>query len=161
MTEETQTLTPIEAINEFYRLKDKYETEYNEKYIKPILKSKKNTKEKRVEYSRLPKHECINCKRNVGTIFTILNIEGQIIKKYTAKCGDINDPCPLDIQIEYSLREPFYKIINDGLQNIEEIKMKIIKEKNSALFFNKDVIASFEKLTSELKNETEKNHTIT
>ena len=33
MTEEKQKLTPIEAINEFYRLKDKYETSYYEKYM--------------------------------------------------------------------------------------------------------------------------------
>lgn len=68
MTEET-IQTPIEAINEFYRLKDKYENSYHEKYIKPIIKSNKSKKEKRIEFSRLPKNECINCKRNVGTIF--------------------------------------------------------------------------------------------
>ena len=33
MTEENETLTTIEAINEFYRLKDKYESEYHKKYI--------------------------------------------------------------------------------------------------------------------------------
>ena len=31
MAEETQTRTVIEAINEFYGLKDKYETVYNTK----------------------------------------------------------------------------------------------------------------------------------
>ena len=31
----------------------------------------------------------------------------------------------------------------------------IIKEKNNALFFNKDVVSSFEKITSTLKTETE------
>ena len=39
MTEENQILTAIEAINEFYRLKDKYENGYNEKYVKTIVKS--------------------------------------------------------------------------------------------------------------------------
>ena len=33
MTEKTQTLTAIEAINEFYRLKNKYETEYYENIL--------------------------------------------------------------------------------------------------------------------------------
>ena len=52
---------------------DKINQQYkhNDKYIKPILKSNKSKKEKRVEFSRLPKNECINCKRNVGTIFNI------------------------------------------------------------------------------------------
>ena len=31
MAEETQTRTVIEAINEFYRLKDNYESGYNKK----------------------------------------------------------------------------------------------------------------------------------
>ena len=44
MTEET-TLTPIEAINEFYRLKDKYENGYYEKYVKPIIRSNKSKRD--------------------------------------------------------------------------------------------------------------------
>ena len=48
MTEQT-ILTPIESINEFYRLKDKYESGYYEKYVKPIIKSNKSKREKRVE----------------------------------------------------------------------------------------------------------------
>ena len=43
---EKQTLTPIEAINEFYRLKEKYESVYYEKYVKPIVNSDKSKKEK-------------------------------------------------------------------------------------------------------------------
>ena len=66
MTEQT-ILTPIEAINEFYRLKDKYESGYYEKYVKPIIRSNKSKREKRVEYSKLPKHECINCKNYILT----------------------------------------------------------------------------------------------
>ena len=53
---EKQTFTPNEAVNEYYRLKDKYETTYYEKYVKPIVKSNKSKLEKRVEFSRLPKH---------------------------------------------------------------------------------------------------------
>ena len=63
MAEETQTRTVIEAINEFYRLKDKYETGYNTKYVLPIVKrSNIPNKAKRVLFSKLPKPECINCK---------------------------------------------------------------------------------------------------
>ena len=57
MTEEKQTLTPIEAINEFYILKDKYETSYYEKYVKSIVMSSQTKKQKRVAISRLPKNE--------------------------------------------------------------------------------------------------------
>ena len=156
MTEAIQKLTPIEAINEFYNLKDKYKSGYYDKFIKPILNNnKKSKREKRVEYSKLPKPECINCKRNVETIFTITNDAGSRI--FIAKCGDLSAPCPLDIQITYSKRQQYYEGIKYGLNNIEELKLDIIKEKNNALFFEKqnDTISNFEKLTDSLKNETE------
>jgi len=152
-----EKLNPIEAINEFYRLKDKYESVFYDKYVKPIIKSKKTNKEKRVEFSRLPKHECINCKRNVGTIFNISYDSKEVLRKFMAKCGDLNDPCPLDIQINYSLRERFDKVIDEGLAGVEKIKLDIIKQKNNALFFEKsqNIITVFEKLTANLKKETE------
>jgi len=155
--EESQELTPIEAINEYYRLKDKYESIYYDKYVKPIVKSDKSNREKRVDFSKLPKHECINCKRNVGTIFSIVQVSDELLRKFIVKCGDISDPCPLDIQINYSSRETFDTLIFNGLEDIEKIKLKIIKEKNNALFFNNnsDIISSFERLTNNLKFETE------
>lgn len=155
MTEEKQKLTPIEAINEFYRLKDKYETSYYEKYVKPIVNSKKTKREKRVAFSKLPKNECINCKRNVGTIFTVNYYKPEFSRKFIAKCGDFQDPCPLDIQINYALRETFSKYIRSELDIIDSLKLEIIKEKNNALFFNKDVIKTFEAITSELTVDTE------
>jgi hypothetical protein len=154
MSEQT-IFTPDEAINEFYRLKDKYESTYYEKYVKPIIRSNKSKREKRVEYSKLPKHECINCKRNVGTLWDINIDTKNNIRYFKAKCGDKNDPCPLDIQIDYAVRESKYKEIIIGLADIEKIKLNIIKEKNNALFFNKDVADIFNKLTEDLKFETE------
>lgn len=155
MTENVQKITPNEAINEYYKLKDKYETLYHEKYIKPILKNTKSLREKRVELSKLPKNECINCKRNVGTIFTIYQDTKESLRKFVVKCGDLADPCPLDIQIDASFREQFSKAIYDELNKVETIKLKIIKEKNNALFFNKKVLDTFESLTQELKGVTQ------
>jgi len=152
---EKQTLTPIEAINEFYRLKEKYESVYYEKYVKPIIQSDKSKREKRVEYSKLPKHECINCKRHVGTIFKISSNQTELLKTFMVKCGDFQDPCPLDIQINYAFRDQFDKLIKEGLEKIESIKLQIIKEKNNALFFSKNVVSIFDKITQELKSETE------
>ena len=155
MAEETQTRTVIEAINEFYRLKDKYETGYNTKYVLPIVKSNIPNKAKRVLFTKLSKPECINCKRNVGTIFTIKNDTKEDVRNFIAKCGDLTEPCPLEIQINYSVRDQLYNSIIDGSKSIEAIKLEIIKEKNKALFFNKDVVSAFEKLTSDLKLKTE------
>ena len=92
----TEKISVEDATNEYYRLKNLYETSYYEKYIKPIVKAdKKSKREKRVEYSKLPKAECVNCKRNVGTTFSII---GKISERvFTVKCGDISAPCPLNI----------------------------------------------------------------
>jgi hypothetical protein len=153
MTEQN-TFTPVEAINEYYRLKDKYENEYYEKYVKQIVKSNKSKREKRVEYSRLPKQECINCKRNVGTIFNIIIDKKEYIKNYIIKCGDVQEPCPLDIQIIYAIRNQLDILINEGITSIENIKLKIIKEKNNAIFFSKNVVDTFDEITEELKTES-------
>ena len=152
---EKQTLTPIEAINEFYRLKDKYESVYYEKYVNPIVKSNKSKREKRIDYSKLPKHECINCKRHVDTIFKVSSNNTELLKQFIVKCGDFQDPCPLDIQINYAFREQFDTLIKEGLDKIESIKLQIIKAKNNAIFFSQDVVNIFDKITQELKSETE------
>ena len=150
-----ETTIPINAINIFYKLKNAYETDYYDKYVKPIVNSYKLNKEKRVDYSKLPKPECINCKKNVGTLFTIKTDREEDVRKFTAKCGDLSNPCPLDIQINYSIRDNLYHAIVDGTKSIENLKMQIIKEKNNALFFRKDVVDIFEKITNELKSKTE------
>lgn len=146
--------TPIEAIDEFYKLKNKYEEDYYEKYVKPIVKSNKTKREKRIEFSQLPKHNCVNCKRQVGTIFSISNYEEEF-RLYVAKCGDLNEPCELDIQIKYAKRDSMEETINEGLKSIDTLKLNIIREKNNALFFNKDVVKTFDDLTNKLKQETE------
>jgi len=152
---EKQSLIPIEAINEFYKLKEKYESVYYEKYVKPIVTSNKSKREKRVEYSKLPKHECINCKRHVNTIFKVSTNHNELLKTFLVKCGDFTEPCPLDIQINYAFRDQIDTLIRDGLQQIESIKLQVIKEKNNALFFNQDVVSIFDKITQQLKSETE------
>jgi hypothetical protein len=148
--------TPIEAINEFYRLKNHYELEYFNKYIQPIILSKRSKKEKRIDFSRLPPNECINCNRNVKTNFSITSNLDEGVKIYQISCGDIQEPCPLDIQIRYFIRDPMDKTISNGLKEIEQIKFDIIKEKNNSLFFNKSgVVETFDQLTEKLKTNTE------
>ena len=152
---ESVNITPIEAINEFYLLKNIYEYVYHEIYVKPIIKNTQSKREKRVEFSKLPKPPCVNCKRHVKTLFTIQSDIKNNIKKYTAKCGDIENPCPLDIQINYGIREDMNKFITSSLGFIDEIKLNIIKEKNNVIFFNKNVIKIFENLTEEIKSESD------
>ncbi len=154
-----KTLSVPEAINEFYALKSKYETINFNKYIKPILKSTGSKREKKSDYSKLPKFPCINCKRNVNSIFKVsydTNADDGI-RKYVAKCGDVQDPCPLNIEIHQSVTYNAKEKIDKYTKKIEDIKFDIIKQKNNALFFKnpESILQKFEELTNNLKEEAE------
>ena len=126
-----------EAINSFFKLKNEYDTDYYEKYVKPIVNSKKSTKEKKSMYQKLAKPKCVNCKRNVGSLFSIKTNKNFKNRTYSAKCGDITAPCPLDINIFMPLAQPFDKILGESTQStgtINVIKTNIIKSKNDLLF---------------------------
>ena len=154
-----EKLSVNEAMNEYYKLKAKYELDYHEKYIKPILKTNdKSKREKRLEYQKLPKAECINCKRNVGSIFTIKKDAEEYTRSFIAKCGDLRDPCPLDIKFDYTFRNELGKELLDADKDINEIKNKIIIDKNNMMFGyveQNKAIANFNVDTSELKAITE------
>ena len=147
-----------EAINEFYKMKDKYETAYKEKYINPLIKAKNTSqKEKRIAFSKFPKPECINCKRNVGTVFSIKHNSSDFLRKYTAKCGDANEPCPLNINLHKGTHFTFETEINQNADYIDEYKRKIIKEKYNMMFgyvAEETAIGNFEQLSIELKEIT-------
>jgi hypothetical protein len=148
-----------EVLNEYYKLKSKYEDGYHDKYIKPILRSDgKSKREKRLEYQKLPKPECINCKRNVGSIFTINKDPQEYSRTFLAKCGDLDDPCPLNIVFDYTGRDELDKEILKHNNDIKEIKNKIISDKNNMMFGYIDqnkAVEIFNTDTTELKEITE------
>jgi hypothetical protein len=148
-----------EVMNEYYKLKAKYETDYHEKYIKPILKANdKSKREKRLEYQKLPKAECINCKRNVGSIFTIEKDTENYARTFIAKCGDLSDPCPLNINFNYTFRDELSRELLKTENDIDEIKNKIIIDKNNMMFgyvAQAQALVNFEGDTTELKSITE------
>jgi len=156
----SEELTTNEAINEFYRMKSKYEDYVYSKYVSPLINNQTmSKKEKRQAYLKLPKPECINCKRNVGTIFSIKEDNKELFRVFTAKCGDISQPCPLNIIINYSIREQIDRTIEQDLKEIDKIKLDIIKEKNNILFFSNDLSSqttmdNFNNLTDKLKDLT-------
>ena len=146
-----------DSINEFYKMKDKYETDYKEKYINPILKSKNSKREKRVAFSKLPKPDCINCKRPVGTVFSAKNAGHDFIRKFTAKCGDMTEPCPLNINIHKGTHFTYEVEINKNVNYIDEYKTNIINEKYNMMFGyvpEETAIQNFEQFSIELKEMT-------
>lgn len=148
-----------EAMNEYYKLKSKYETDYYNKYVKPILKTDdKSKREKRIEYQKLPKAECINCRRNVGSIFTIKKDSEENSRTFIASCGDLSNPCPLNINFDYTFFSELNKELMSTEEDINYIKNKIIVDKNNMMFGYSDqskAIAIFNNDTSELKTLTE------
>jgi len=160
MNQEKQKETDItEILNEFYKLKDKYEKTYYEKYVKSIVRSQnKSNKEKKREFSRLPKPPCVNCQRNVGTIFSIIPNEDEILRNFVIKCGDIVDPCPLDINFNFGQTQTYEDVIRFHTEGLENIKQKIINEKNNIIFgYTSPNMANdiFESLSTELKENSD------
>ena len=133
-----------EAIEKFYKLKQKYEANYRSKILTPILTSELSAREKRAKLRNSPKPKCVNCGREVGTVFSItIDSEHNDDKHFIAKCGDLQDPCPLSIDLYYSPVYRFNKILDEDLTVMESIKKDIIKAKNDLLFGYKNQESGF------------------
>ena len=118
------------AIEEYYTLKHDYEESYNAKR-KTILTDKKtyNTKELKQAAVQNIKVPCVNCKRMVGSIFKTEN------RVLSVKCGDINNPCPLNIKIykgRVTKLDDDFEIWFE--EHIKEYTETIIKTKLDVLF---------------------------
>ena len=85
-----------QAVNDFYKLKRQYEDQIQ----KEISKLRKNTilttKEKYDKFKQI-KFKCVNCGKPGGTIF---NSEDSML---SARCGNIENPCNLDIKLQKAI----------------------------------------------------------
>lgn len=168
----TQKEVLLETLNkhldEFYKLKDQYETEYQKKIIKPILTSgkAKSIKEKRKLLRDAPKARCVNCKRNVGTFFSIKYIpseeevynDTESYREFIAKCGDTSEPCPLNINLKVYKVITFEKKLSELEEEINNQKKEIIYEKNKMVFGYNNIEENsnnFANLTSDLEANIE------
>jgi len=131
--------SPKDALNEYFKLKSKFENDFNVYKKKIINNPTLSKREKRSEFLKL-KPKCVNCKRpsKKGTIFSIVynpdTDKSSAYRKFSASCGDLADPCNLDIQILLGETEPVDKLMNNIREEIKEYKNKIIDEKNKLLF---------------------------
>lgn len=129
----------IDILDLFYKLKGQYQITFKNQYITPIVQSKSSKLEKRKKYISLPKPKCVNCKRNVGTLFKIESSEEMNNKTFIAKCGDVSSPCPLSIKfILPNTTNINYEIngLNDQslINLLRKEKDDIIILKNNAMF---------------------------
>ena len=128
-----------DAINEYYKLKDKFESQINTNKRKIINNPTLSNKEKRSEYLKLmPK--CINCKRSSkkGTIFSINYhpADDKISEHRVFKviCGNLVDPCSLHIEINIGIKNMLDQELETIKNDIKEAKNNIINDKNKLLF---------------------------
>lgn len=140
--------TVIETINDYYKLKSRYEDIINNKKM-VILKNKElSKKDKRRRFLQL-NPTCINCKKEGGTLF--LN-ENRVL---SAKCGNTQSPCKLKIEIKKGEYKDIRELNSDYNNYIENIKTQIIQTKLNYLFNftnEEESLEKFEKLRDYLKN---------
>ena len=128
-----------DAINEYYKLKNKFEND-NMSFKKKLINNPTlSKKEKRAEFLKF-KPLCVNCKRrsNKGTLFSTTfhgsHDKGGEYRKLKASCGDLADPCDFEIEINVSITENYEQILRYIQKEIKFYKDKIIDDKNKLLF---------------------------
>lgn len=144
-----------DGLDEYYRLKSKYESNI-QKDISDIRKKNISKREKASEYKQLVK-KCVNCKQAGGTIFGLQNIDDTDRRLLTAKCGNKDTPCSLNIIIyaaNYLRIDEYYEELK---KTTNEAKNKIICYKNDILFGYKNVdsVSIFEELKDTLAKESD------
>ena len=147
--ENENILNVDESLLEYYSLKNAYIKTHYDKYVQPIVLSNYSKITKRNKFQELDKPLCINCKQPVGTIFErkyYLNYNDKPdVIVFTAKCGNILNPCDLNIEIQKSAREKYDVLIKSEEEYINELHLKIIKLKNKILYLGKKTFSSINK----------------
>ena len=98
-----------DVINYFYTKKKRYDAKINKKKSDIRDDPDLSLEEKREGYKNI-KMNCIKCKRPVGTIFSTNN------RELVAKCGDVSQPCSLDIRVNLGTYENI-PILLEGLKH--------------------------------------------
>jgi len=157
-----QSVDVLNATDNFYKLKNEYEIQKQNvlKKVKKMYLSKRIDLKGFKKYTRGIKFPCVNCKRNVNSLF--------MVKDYglKAKCGDLEDPCRLNILINRSIYLPYDKIYNgDGIieglhSQIDKIKASIIDVKTKYILKiipDIEVISLFDQYNETLQELLEDN----
>ena len=124
-----------DALNEYYKLKNKYESDFNKDKQKIIKNKGLSWKEKKSEFKQL-KPKCINCKRPVGTIFSVKHLgkENDDSRELKAICGSLTEPCNLNITINPGVTYNLINHIKELEKDNDNYKNEIIDYKNKLLF---------------------------
>lgn len=147
----SQTPEFLEKLNEYYRLKQMYQANYNDKKKVIINNPELNIRQKKNKIQKIKKN-CVSCKRPVGTIF---ESKDHFLYAY---CGNKSNKCNLNIKINRGLFVPISELISVFQSGVDENKIKIIQSKLDLLFnFNSEseIITIFNSIKQELNNDLE------
>jgi len=121
----------IETLDQYYRYKDKYESNLKKEKTQIIKLEGLSWREKRAEYMKI-KPKCINCRRPVGSIFSTKKQDDG--RHLIALCGDRKQPCPFNININLGLVQNIQENLRNDESELNEYKHKVIIDKNDLLF---------------------------
>jgi hypothetical protein len=136
-TEEIPSI--YDALNEYFKLKEQFEKVNTANKRQIMNNNTLSKKEKRIEYLKL-QPKCVNCKRpsRLGTIFSIkynsADDKTDEHRIYKVSCGNLANPCNLDIQINLGIYKLLEEEIRQLKKEINDYKYKIIDDKNKLLF---------------------------
>lgn len=141
-----------DALNQYFRMKNEYETKIHEK--KKRIYEKEPNKKMAKQLMRKYTPECIKCKRKVGTIFT------RDENIYKAICGDTQNPCNLNVELFAGFLLHFKEMFDIIKEEFEETRGIIDTEKLNDMF---DYVSSEDnvnlyKKTLELYTENENSY---
>lgn len=146
------TKDQLDKINKFFQLKGKYDEIVRRKKQKIINQDKLSKREKKRLWDS-QKIKCINCKKPVGTFFSVKNRRLLAICGASNNTGDQNiQPCKLNIDIQLANITTMQETINSYANYKEEDKESIIKTKLDLLFNftnEEEAITEFEKKRDE------------
>ncbi len=119
-------LNYLEEIKQYYDLKRKFTSQKNILKNK-IISSNKSLENKKLQFAKL-KLKCVNCNKEGGTLFN------ETDKLLQATCGNIKEPCKLNIQIVKMSQTMIDKELININNKIKIIKNKIVTTKLNFLF---------------------------
>jgi len=125
--------TPLDKFNEFYKLKSKYESQIAKEKGAIIGDRKLSWKEKRADFQKF-KPKCVNCKRPVGSLFSIKYDDENSNRIFKASCGDLVDPCNFLIVLRTNPDYLYTDMIKTIEDELNELKNEVISYKNKVLF---------------------------
>lgn len=137
-----------EALNEYFKLKNTYETDYKETLEKAYGSAKMRGLGKRAIKKRLANIRplCVSCKRAVGSVFAAKD------NHYIAMCGDTQSPCSFKIDLYRGASWATQNTVATLQEVILDIKESVIFTKLSSIFKYKteeDTIVKFNQLMEE------------